>query len=84
VSAEYLNQPQLAGRGTKAIVQRISELMDDGEKRPSFWPERAGLSEDVPTVGRRSIILVMPNGKQWASRSLPAAADDIVLKGKQL
>jgi hypothetical protein len=84
VCADYLNQPQLACLGTKAIAGRVSDLMDDAERRSSFWPERANSSDDVASAGRRSIILVMPGGKRWADRSLPHAIDSSVIQRKRL
>jgi hypothetical protein len=79
MAVAYLEQPRVAGRGTKLIVQRVSELMDDRKKRASFWPKRASSSSNA-TADRRTTILVMPNGRQWASRALPEAANQLVLE----
>ncbi len=81
MAVAYLEQPRVAGRGTKLIVQRVSELMDDGKNRASFWPERASSGSDV-AADRRTTILVMPNGRQWASRTLPKAAKELILEGR--
>lgn len=77
----YLEQPRMAGHGTKLIVQRVSELMDDRKKRASFWPDRAS-SDSRTTADRRTTILVMPNGRQWASQMLPEASNKSVLEGR--